>query len=60
MAEDRDDKFLSREGEMEFLPIEEINRLRASTDVGEDEDEDELGLDDIDVEDLEEPDEDDE
>ena len=60
MAEDRDDKFLSREGEMEFLPIEEINKIKLATRVDLDEDEDELGLDDIDVEDLEEPDEDDE
>lgn len=60
MAEDRNDKFLSREGEMEFLPIEEINKIKLATRVDLDEDEDELGLDDIDVEDLEEPDEDDE
>ena len=60
MAEDRDDKFLSHEGEMEFLSIEEINKIKLATRVDLDEDEDELGLDDIDVEDLEEPDEDDE
>lgn len=47
---DRDDKFVSQDGEMEFLPVEEINKIKLQTQV--DLDDDELDLDEIDEEDL--------
>lgn len=53
--QDRSDKFVSQDGEMEFLPVEEINKIKIATPIDLDEDEDELDLDDIDEEDLEEP-----
>lgn len=56
---DRDKKFTSQDGEMEFLPVEAINAIRMSTLVAENIDEmvDESGdgsdeLDEIDEEDL--------
>lgn len=50
--QDRSDKFVSQDGEMEFLPVEEINKIKLATQVELDEDEDELDLDEIDEEDL--------
>lgn len=54
--EDRSKKFQSQDGEMEFLPVEEINAIKLATTVeNSDEGDDELDLDDIDEEDLEKP-----
>lgn len=52
-------KFVSQEDEMVPMSIEEINRLKAESIFTDDED-DSLGLDEIDEEDLETPEEDDE
>ena len=50
---DRDKKFTSQDGEMEFLPVEEINKIKLETEVeNTDEGDDELDLDEIDEEDL--------
>lgn len=55
-----EDKFVSQEGEMEFMSVEEINRTKALSPSydDDDDDDDDLDLDDIDEDDLEEPDED--
>lgn len=50
---DRDKKFTSQDGEMEFLPVEKINEIKLETEVeNTDEGDDELDLDEIDEEDL--------
>ena len=50
---DRDKKFTSQDGEMEFLPVEQINKIKLETEVeNTDEGDDELDLDEIDEEDL--------
>lgn len=52
--EDRSDKFTTQEGEVQFLSEKQINELRAKDDpLGEGDDE--LSLDEIDEDDLEEP-----
>lgn len=57
MAEEKPNRFVSEEGEMLFLSVEEINALKLATFVSENSDEsvDELDPEDIDIEDLEEP-----
>lgn len=54
---DEPNKFRSEEGEMQFLSVEEINKLKLETEI--DLDDDELDLDDIDEEDLERPEDED-
>lgn len=50
---DKPNKFMSEEGDMLFLSVEEINALKLATVVSEyDEGDDELDLDEIDEEDL--------
>lgn len=50
---DRDKKFTSQDGEMEFLPVEKINEIKLETEVeNTDESVDELDPDEIDEEDL--------
>lgn len=49
---DRDKKFTSQDGEMEFLPVEEINKIKLETEVENTDEGDELDLDEIDEEDL--------
>lgn len=53
---DKPNKFVSEEGEMLFLSVEEINALKLATVVSEDDEgdegDDELDLDEIDEEDL--------
>ena len=49
---DRDKKFTSQDGEMEFLPVEKINEIKLETEVENTDEGDELDLDEIDEEDL--------
>lgn len=53
-----EEKFVSHEGEMEFMSVEEINRTKALSPTYDDDEDDELDLDEIDEEDLELPEDD--
>lgn len=52
------EKFVSNEGEMEFMSVEEINRTKAISPTFDEDEDDELDLDEIDEDDLELPEDD--